>query len=133
TARAFEERPTDAPVPPGLHGLVGLAVAVTRDPRSVTPARVAAAAAGVPPAEYLDAVGVMLAFNFITRVANALGVVPDIPGWARRGGRAWRTRAGSWPSAGWCSARSARRSSTVRSRAGSPGTAGRPRPAARAD
>ena len=35
-------------------------------------------------AKYLDAVGVMIAFNFVTRVANALGVEPEISPWIRR-------------------------------------------------
>src|SRR5690606_16565799 len=44
----------------------------------------AAFSAALSPRQYLDAAGVMIAFNFSTRVANALGVEPEIPGWMRR-------------------------------------------------
>ncbi len=65
--------------------MLRLAVKVTARPKDVTPEDVAAAfSAALSPRQYFDAVGVMIAFNFITRVANALGVEPEIPGWMRR-------------------------------------------------
>ncbi len=83
--RIFENNPLEAPVDPDLQAFVALAVKVTARPQEVTPedVRTAFAAAGSP-RQYFDAVGVMIAFNFITRVANALGVEPEIPGWMRR-------------------------------------------------
>src|SRR6185503_6361671 len=64
---------------------VALAVKVTARPEAVTPEDVRAAfSAALSPRQYFDAVGAMIAFNFITRVANALGVEPEIPGWMRR-------------------------------------------------
>jgi alkylhydroperoxidase family enzyme len=58
---------------------------VTARPQEVTPADVRAAfSAAHSPRQYFDAVGVMITFNFITRVANALGVEPEIPRWMRR-------------------------------------------------
>ena len=64
---------------------MALAVKVTARPQEVTPEDVSAAfAAAHSPRQYFDAVGAMIAFNFITRVANALGVEPEIPGWMRR-------------------------------------------------
>ena len=85
TARALAESPTGADVDKDLRALVALAVHVTERPAGVTPEDLAAAR-GVarPPAEYLDAVAVIAGFNFITRVANALGVEPDIAPWVAR-------------------------------------------------
>jgi alkylhydroperoxidase family enzyme len=84
-ARIFENNPLAAPVAPDLKAFVALAVKVTARPQEVTPEDVSAAfAAAHSPRQYFDAVGVMTAFNFITRVANALGVEPEIPGWMRR-------------------------------------------------
>ena len=83
--RIFETDPLAAPVAPDLRAFVALAVKVTARPQEVTRADVRAAyAAALSPRQYFDAVGVMMAFNFITRVANALGVEPEIPGWMRR-------------------------------------------------
>jgi alkylhydroperoxidase family enzyme len=83
--RVFESNPLAATVAPDLQAFVALAVKVTVRPHEVTPADVAAAlSAARSPRQYFDAVGVMVAFNFITRVANALGVEPEIPGWMRR-------------------------------------------------
>jgi alkylhydroperoxidase family enzyme len=83
--RVFESDPLAAPVAPDLQAFVALAVKVTARPEAVTPGDVHAAfSAALSPRQYFDAVGVMFAFNFITRVANALGVEPEIPGWMRR-------------------------------------------------
>ena len=83
--RVFETDPLAAPVAPDLQAFVALAVKVTAHPEEVTPKDVRAAfSAALSPRQYFDAVGVMFAFNFITRVANALGVEPEIPGWMRR-------------------------------------------------
>src|SRR5689334_3249675 len=83
--RVFESDPLAAPVAPDLQAFVALAVKVTARPQEVTPQDVGAAfSAALSPRQYYDAVGVMVAFNFITRVANALGVEPEIPGWMRR-------------------------------------------------
>jgi alkylhydroperoxidase family enzyme len=83
--RIFESDPTAAPVDPDLRAFVALAVKVTGRPGDVTPEDVKAAfSAALSPRQYLDAVAVMITFNFITRVANALGVEPEIPAWMRR-------------------------------------------------
>src|SRR5215470_13250959 len=83
--RVFETDPLAAQVAPDLKAFVALAVKVTARPKEVTPDDVMAAySAALSPRQYFDAVGVMIAFNFITRVANALGVEPEIPGWMRR-------------------------------------------------
>lgn len=83
--RIFESDPLAAPVAPDLQAFVALAVKVTAHPEEVTPEDVKAAfSAAHSPRQYFDAVGVMIAFNFITRVANALGVEPELPGWMRR-------------------------------------------------
>jgi len=83
--RVFESDPLAAQVAPDLREFVSLAVKVTARPEKVTPGDVTAAfSAALSPRQYFDAVGVMIAFNFITRVANALGVEPEIPGWMRR-------------------------------------------------
>src|SRR5262245_54633423 len=83
--RIFESNPLAAPVAPDLRAFVALAVKVTARPEEVTPEDVRAAfSAALSPRQYFDAVGVMIAFNFITRVVNALGVEPEIPGWMRR-------------------------------------------------
>jgi alkylhydroperoxidase family enzyme len=83
--RIFESDPLAAPVAPDLQAFVALAVKVTARPQEVTPDDVKTAfSAADSPRQYFDAVGVMIAFNFITRVANALGVEPEIPGWMRR-------------------------------------------------
>ena len=83
--RIFESNPLAAPVAPDLQAFVKLAVKVTAHPQEVTPQDVRAAfSAALSPRQYFDAVGVMIAFNLITRVANALGVEPEIPGWMRR-------------------------------------------------
>jgi alkylhydroperoxidase family enzyme len=83
--RIFESNPLAAPVAPDLQAFIALAVKVTSRPEEITPEDVRAAfSAALSPRQYYDAVGVMIAFNFITRVANALGVEPEIPGWMRR-------------------------------------------------
>jgi alkylhydroperoxidase family enzyme len=83
--RIFESNPLAAPVAPDLQAFVALAVKVTARPAEVTPEDIRAAfSAAQSPRQYFDAVGVMIAFNFITRVANALGVEPEIPDWMRR-------------------------------------------------
>lgn len=83
--REFERDPLAAPVAADVHAFVALAVKVTAHPADVTPEDVRAAlAAARSPRQYFDAVGVMVAFNFITRVVSALGVEPEIPGWMRR-------------------------------------------------
>jgi alkylhydroperoxidase family enzyme len=81
----FENDPLAAPVAPDLQAYIALAVKVTARPEDVTEDDVRTAfAAALAPRQYFDAVGVMIAFNFITRVANALGVEPELPGWMRR-------------------------------------------------
>jgi alkylhydroperoxidase family enzyme len=83
--RVFENDPLAAQVAPDLRAFVALAVKVTARPQEVTPEDVRGAfSAALSPRQYFDAVGVMITFNFITRVANALGVEPEIPGWMRR-------------------------------------------------
>jgi alkylhydroperoxidase family enzyme len=83
--RVFENDPLAAPVAPDLRAFVALAVKVTARPEKVTPDDVHDAfSAAQSPRQYFDAVGVMITFNLITRVANALGVEPEIPGWMRR-------------------------------------------------
>jgi alkylhydroperoxidase family enzyme len=83
--RIFESNPLEAPVAADLQAFVALAVKVTARPEEVTAADVMAAfSAALSPRQYFDAVGVIFAFNFITRVANALGVEPEMPGWVRR-------------------------------------------------
>jgi alkylhydroperoxidase family enzyme len=83
--RIFENDPLAAQVDPDLQAFVALAVKVTARPKEVTSEDVRTAySAALSPRQYFDAVGVMITFNFITRVANALGVEPEIPGWMRR-------------------------------------------------
>lgn len=83
--RIFENDPLATPLAPDLQAFVALAVKVTARPQEVTPADVKAAfSSALSPRQYFDAVGVMITFNLITRVANALGVEPEIPGWMRR-------------------------------------------------
>jgi uncharacterized peroxidase-related enzyme len=83
--RVFESNPLAAPVAPDLQAFIALAVKVTSGPQMVTPEDVRAAfSAALSPRQYFDAVGVMIAFNFSTRVANSLGVEPEIPRWMRR-------------------------------------------------
>jgi alkylhydroperoxidase family enzyme len=83
--RVFESDPLAAQVAPDLQAFIALAVKVTARPGEVTPEDVRAAfSAALTPRQYFDAVGVMIAFNFITRVANALGVEPELPRWMRR-------------------------------------------------
>lgn len=83
--RIFEHDPLAAQVAPDLQAFVALAVKVTARPQDVTPEDVHSAfSAALTPRQYFDAVGVMITFNFITRVANSLGVEPEIPGWMRR-------------------------------------------------
>jgi alkylhydroperoxidase family enzyme len=78
-AHALETDPLTATLDPDLRALVDLAVLVTRHPHQVGPGVVVAAArASHSRAEYLDAVGVMVAFNFVNRVANALQVDLEI-------------------------------------------------------
>ena len=84
-ARDFERNPLEVEVDPDLRAFVALAVKVTATPHEVTPEDVQTAfSAALSPRQYYDAVGVMIGFNFSTRVANALGVEPEIPGWMRR-------------------------------------------------
>ncbi|MBX9625516.1 MAG: hypothetical protein K2X82_17045 [Gemmataceae bacterium] len=83
--RVFETDPLAAEVAPDLRAFVALAVKVTARPGEVTPEDVRTAlAAAHSPRQYFDAVGVMITFNFITRVVSALGVEPEIPGWMSR-------------------------------------------------
>lgn len=83
--RVFERNPLSLAVAPDLQAFVSLAVKVTARPAEVTPEDVRAAySAALSPRQYYDAAGVMIAFNFSTRVANSLGVEPEIPGWMRR-------------------------------------------------
>ena len=83
--RIFESDPMAAPLAPDLQAFVALAVKVTARPEEVTTDDVRAAfSAALSPRQYFDAAGVMIAFNFSTRVANALGVDPEIPRWMRR-------------------------------------------------
>src|SRR5438128_6968405 len=85
TARELEKQPTGAPVEEDLHALVTLAERVTKHPAEIRPAEIATAAATAQSrGEFLDAVGVIIGFNFVTRVANALGVDPEIPSWLGR-------------------------------------------------
>jgi alkylhydroperoxidase family enzyme len=83
--RIFERNPLAASLAPDLEAFVALAVKVTARPQEVSPEDVnAALSAALSPQQYFDAAGVMIAFNFSTRVSNALGVEPEIPGWMRR-------------------------------------------------
>lgn len=83
--RVFENDPLAAPVASDLQAYVALAVKVTARPQEITSQEVRTAfSSALSPRQYFDAVGVMVAFNFITRVVNALGVEPEIPGWMRR-------------------------------------------------
>lgn len=83
--RVLEHDPLAAQVAPDVRAFVALAVKITARPADVTADDVRAAlAAAHSPRQYFDAVGVMVAFNFITRVVSALGVEPEIPGWMRR-------------------------------------------------
>jgi alkylhydroperoxidase family enzyme len=85
TARRLEQDPADVPLEADLRALVELAVHVTKQPVDVKLKEVVAALrAARSPAEYLDAVGVICGFNFVTRVANALGVEPELSPWVRR-------------------------------------------------
>src|SRR5262245_39560914 len=81
----LENDPLAAPVAPDLRAFVALAVQVSANPGNVLREDVRAPRpAAHSPRQYFDAVGVIITFNFITRVANALGVEPEIPGWMRR-------------------------------------------------
>lgn len=83
--RIFEFNPQATPLARDLQAFVSLAVKITTRPGDVTPEDVEAAySAANSPRQYLDAAGVMIAFNFSTRVANSLGVEPEIPGWMHR-------------------------------------------------
>lgn len=83
--RIFERDPVAAPVAPDLHEFVTLAVKVSTRPAEVAPEDLKIAySAAHSPREYYDAVGVMVGFNFSARVANSLGVAPEIPRWMRR-------------------------------------------------
>jgi alkylhydroperoxidase family enzyme len=85
TAHALAKRPTTARLEHDLRALVTLAARVTDRPTEITAAHVTTAAgAAQSQGEYLDAVAVMIGFNFITRVASALGVEPELPPWIRR-------------------------------------------------
>jgi alkylhydroperoxidase family enzyme len=85
TARALETNPQKAVLEADLRALVNLAVRVTERPAEVTPEEIAATVKSAhSSAEYLDAVGVITGFNFITRVASALGVKPEMSPWLRR-------------------------------------------------
>jgi alkylhydroperoxidase family enzyme len=85
TARVLAKQPTSARLEEDLRALVALAVRVTERPDQISPADVAATVGAVRSrAEYLDAVGVMIGFNFVTRVANALGVDLEVWPWMRR-------------------------------------------------
>jgi alkylhydroperoxidase family enzyme len=85
TARALQTNPQSAPLEPDLRALVNLAVEVTERPATVTPQEIARIVETAHSrAEYLDAVGVITGFNFITRVASALGVKPEMSPWLRR-------------------------------------------------
>lgn len=84
-ARDLEGSLAGAALDPALRALVGLAVDITEHPEAVGPDRIRACRLAVgDEADYLDGVGVMAAFNFITRVADALGVDPEYPRWLRR-------------------------------------------------
>ena len=64
---------------------VQLATRLTGDPRSVGPAEIASFAEAWPKAEERsELVSVITAFNAITRIANALGIAPEIPAAVRR-------------------------------------------------
>ena len=76
-ARALEHQPNHANLENDLSILVTLAVRITECPASVEPSELASARAAFSWREYLDAIGVIVAFNFVNRVANALGVELD--------------------------------------------------------
>jgi alkylhydroperoxidase family enzyme len=81
----LEQDPADVPLEADPQALVELAVHVLKKPADVKLKEVVAALrAARSPAEYLDAVGVICGFNFVTRVANALGVEPELSPWVRR-------------------------------------------------
>jgi alkylhydroperoxidase family enzyme len=83
--RLLERQPTRAPLGWRLHTLVALAAHVTERPWEVkTPEVDEAVRAAGSRAAYLDTVGVIVGFNFVTRVANALDVEPEISPWIRR-------------------------------------------------
>jgi alkylhydroperoxidase family enzyme len=70
----LEQQPNRAIVGEDLRLLISLSVRITECPASVGPSELALTRAAFSRREYLDAVGVMVAFNFVNRVANALGV-----------------------------------------------------------
>jgi alkylhydroperoxidase family enzyme len=74
TARALEQQPKQAILENDLRLLISLAVRITECPASVELSELALTRASFSWREYLDAVGVIVAFNFVNRVANALGV-----------------------------------------------------------
>jgi alkylhydroperoxidase family enzyme len=85
SVRQLEKQPTAAALDDDLRAMVALAVRVTQRPQEVTPVEVAEVRKAThSPAEYLDAVGVIVGFNFVTRVANALGVESELSPWLRR-------------------------------------------------
>jgi alkylhydroperoxidase family enzyme len=83
-AHMVETNPAIAGLDQDSRELLDLAMRVTDRPAHIVPADIRTAMAARSPASYLDAVGVIIGFNFIARVANALGVEPEIAPWIRR-------------------------------------------------
>jgi alkylhydroperoxidase family enzyme len=84
TVRALEQQPKQAILEKDLRLLITLAVRITECPASVELSELALTRAAFSWREYLDAVGVMVAFNFVNRVANALGVELEFSPYLRR-------------------------------------------------
>jgi alkylhydroperoxidase family enzyme len=85
-SRAIERNPSGALLDDDhVQVLVRLASRMSAHPLEATPGDIAelAGAAGSEEA-FLEVVGVIAGFNFITRMADALGVDPEIPAWVRR-------------------------------------------------
>jgi alkylhydroperoxidase family enzyme len=84
TARALEHQPKQAILEKDLSLLISLAVQITDCPASVGLSELAVTRAVFSSQEFLDAVGVMVAFNFVNRVANALGVELELSPYLHR-------------------------------------------------
>ena len=71
-----------AELEPRVHALCVLAEQLTRKPASIGPPEVARLrAVGLTDAEIHDAIQVIAYFNYVNRVADAVGI-PDEPEWA---------------------------------------------------
>src|SRR5436309_2838430 len=85
-ARAIEQNPSRSLVGDDqIEVLVRLASDLTAHPLDMTPGEIVTLArvAGSEGA-FLEVAGVIAGFNFITRMADSMGVDPEIPAWVRR-------------------------------------------------